>query len=68
VTRTAVTIEQLSKNVSADMNTRDNRRAMLSVRSAPRIYKKDKKKIVLSQLSFDKLACQNMSLGAEKLS
>jgi hypothetical protein len=42
VTRTAVTMEQSSKRVSAEMNTRNNK-DVLSVRSVPRGYKKDKK-------------------------
>jgi hypothetical protein len=42
VTRTAVAMEQLSKHVSAEKNSRNNRRAVFSVRSLPKGYKKDK--------------------------
>jgi hypothetical protein len=66
VTRTAVAMEQLSKQVSEEMNTRNNRRAVFSVRSVPRGYKQDKE-FRLSQLSSETPACQDMSLGAEEL-
>jgi hypothetical protein len=65
VTRTAVAIEQLSKRVSAETNSR-NRKAVFSVRSVPRGYKKDKEDR-LRQLNFETPACQDMSLGAEEL-
>jgi hypothetical protein len=42
VTSTAVAMEQLSKQVSAETNTRNNRGAVFSVRSVPRGYKQDK--------------------------
>jgi hypothetical protein len=42
VTCTAVAIEQLSKYVSALTNTCNNKRAVFSVRSVPRVYKKNK--------------------------
>jgi hypothetical protein len=50
VTRTAVTIERLVKHVSADMKSRNNIKALFSVRSVPRSYKKGKEND-LSQLS-----------------
>jgi hypothetical protein len=42
MTRTAVATERLCKHVSAETNSRNNRRAVSSVRSVPRGYKKDK--------------------------
>jgi hypothetical protein len=42
VTLTAVAMEKLSKHVSVETNTRNNRRAMFYVRSMPRGYKKEK--------------------------
>jgi hypothetical protein len=66
VTRTAVAMEQLSKQVSEEMNTRNNRGAVFSMRSVPRGYK-EAKKAVLSQLSFETPACQAMSLGTKEL-
>jgi hypothetical protein len=60
-------MEQLSKHVSAKKNTRNNRRAVFSLRSVPRDYEKDKQDN-LSQLSFETSACQDKSLGAEELS
>jgi hypothetical protein len=43
VTRTAIAVEQLSKHVSAETNTRNNRGAFFSVLwYLPRGYKKDK--------------------------
>jgi hypothetical protein len=42
VTRTVVAMEQLSKHVSAEMNSRNNRRAVFSVRSMSRGYNKDR--------------------------
>jgi hypothetical protein len=59
-------MEQLSKHVSAERNSRINRRAVFSVQSVPRGYKKDKVDR-LSQLSYETPACQDMSFGAEKL-
>jgi hypothetical protein len=66
VTGTAVAMEQVSKHVSAEKNTRNNRGAVFSVWSVPRVYKKDKEDR-LSQLSFGTPACQNMSLRAHEL-
>jgi hypothetical protein len=65
LTRTAVAMEQMSKHVSTKTNTRNNRRAVFSLRSVPRGYKKDKEDR-LSQSSFEMPACQDVSLGAEK--
>jgi hypothetical protein len=42
VTRTAVAVEQLKKHVSAEANIRNNKRAVFSVWSVPRVYEKDK--------------------------
>jgi hypothetical protein len=42
VTHTAVAMEQLNKHVSAETKSRNNRRAMFSLRSVPRCYKKYK--------------------------
>jgi hypothetical protein len=42
VTRIAVAMEQLSKQVFAEMNIRNNRGAVFSVRSMFRGHKKDK--------------------------
>jgi hypothetical protein len=42
VMRSAVIVKQLSKHVSAETNSRNNRRAVFSVRSVPRGYKMDK--------------------------
>jgi hypothetical protein len=66
VTRTAVALERLGKHAFAKTNSRNKRRAMFSLRSVPRGYKKDKADS-LSQLDFETPACQNMSLGAEEL-
>jgi hypothetical protein len=66
VTRTAATMEQLSKHISAETNSRNNRRAVFYVRSMPRGYKKAKGDR-LRQLSFETPACQDMSLGTEEL-
>jgi hypothetical protein len=63
---TAVARERLGKHVSGATKSRDNRRAVFSVRSLPRGYKEDREDR-LSQLSFEKSACQDMSLGAGKL-
>jgi hypothetical protein len=54
-------MEQLCKQVYAEKNTRNNKRAMFSVRSVPRDYGNDKEDIV-SQLSFEMPTCQDMSL------
>jgi hypothetical protein len=62
VTRTAVAMKQLSKQVSAETNTRNSRGAVFSVRFVPRGCKKDKEDR-LSQLSFETPTCQDMSLG-----
>jgi hypothetical protein len=66
VTRTAVAMEQLSKRVSAEIISRNNRKTVFSVRYVQRGYKKDKGDR-LRQLSFEKPACRNMSVGAEEL-
>jgi hypothetical protein len=42
VTRTAVAMERLGKHVSAETNSRNNRRAVFSVRFVSRGYKQDK--------------------------
>jgi hypothetical protein len=42
MTRTAIAIERLGKHISAEKNSRNNRRAVFSVRSGPRGFKKDK--------------------------
>jgi hypothetical protein len=55
-TRTAAAMEQLSEQVSTEMNTCNNRGAVLSVRSVPRHYKKNKEDC-FSQLSFEMQAC-----------
>jgi hypothetical protein len=65
VTRTAVAMERLSKYVSVETNSRNNRRDVFSVSSLPSGYKKAK--VRLSQLSFETPACQNKSLAAEEL-
>jgi hypothetical protein len=57
VTHTAVAMEQLSKNVSAETNSRNNIRAVsYAVRTSG--YKKDKEDR-LRQLSFETPACQD---------
>jgi hypothetical protein len=67
VTRTAVTIEKLSKHVSSATNTRNNKRVVFSVlRSLPSSYEQHKENR-LSQLSFETSAYQDMSLRAEEL-
>jgi hypothetical protein len=66
MTHTAVTVEQLNKHVSAELNSH-NRRPLFSVVSLLRGCKKDKGDCS-SQLSFEMPACQDMSLGAEELS
>jgi hypothetical protein len=65
VTRRAVAMEQLNKHVSAEANTCNNRRTVFW-RTLPRAYKNDRGDR-LRHLSFETSACQNMSLGAEKL-
>jgi hypothetical protein len=52
VTSTAVDTERVGKRVSAETNSRNNRRAVFSVRSMPKDYKKGKEDR-LSQLSFE---------------
>jgi hypothetical protein len=42
MTRTAADMEQLIKHLSAETNTRINRRAVFSVQSVARCYRKDK--------------------------
>jgi hypothetical protein len=54
--RSALPMERLGKHVSAETNSRNNRRAVFSVRSVPRGYKKDKEDC-LSQSSFETPAC-----------
>jgi hypothetical protein len=54
------------KYVSAETNSRNSRRVVFAVQSAPRDYKKDKQ-VRLSRLSLKTPACQDMSLGAEEL-
>jgi hypothetical protein len=44
VTRTAVAVERLGKHVSAETNSRNKRRAVFSVRSVQRGYKKRKRR------------------------
>jgi hypothetical protein len=66
MTRGDVAVEQVIKHVSAEMNTRINRRAVFSVWSVPRGCKKGKEDH-LRQLSFETPACQDTSLGAEEL-
>jgi hypothetical protein len=66
MTRKAVVMEQLSEYVSAEKTTCNNRRAVFSVRSVPRGYKKDKEGR-FSQFNFETPACQDMSLGAEEM-
>jgi hypothetical protein len=63
---TAIAMEKLSKNVSVETNTCNNRRAVFSVRSMLWGYKEDKEDR-LSQLSFEMLAYQDVSLRAEEL-
>jgi hypothetical protein len=45
MTRAAVAMEQLSKHVSAEKNSRNSRIAVFCVRSVPRGYKKDKEDV-----------------------
>jgi hypothetical protein len=66
VTRTAVAMKQMSKLVSAEMNTCNDKGAVISMLSMPRSYKKDKRDR-LSQLNFETPVCQDMSFGAEEL-
>jgi hypothetical protein len=66
VTRTAIAMEWLHKHVSIEINTRNNRRAVFSVQSMLRGYKKDKED-GLSKLSFETPACQDVGSGAEEL-
>jgi hypothetical protein len=42
VTCITVAMERLCKHVSTETNSRNNRKAVFSVRSVPRAYKKDK--------------------------
>jgi hypothetical protein len=63
VTGTAIAMEELSKHVSAETNTRNNRGVVFSVLlSVPRGFKKDKEDS-LSQLSFETPTCQDRSFG-----
>jgi hypothetical protein len=66
VTRTAVAMEQVSKNDFAEMNIRNNRRAVFSVGSVPRVCKNDEEDR-FSQLTFDTPACQDLSSGTERV-
>jgi hypothetical protein len=63
---TVVAIDRLGKHVSAEKNSRNNRRVVFSVQSVSRSYKKDRNN-PLSQLSFETPACQDINLGAEEL-
>jgi hypothetical protein len=42
VTRTAVAMEQLSKHISVEKNSRNNRRSVFSAWSVPRVYTRKK--------------------------
>jgi hypothetical protein len=64
VTRTAIAMEQLGKHISKETNSRNIRRAVFSVRSLPKGYKRTKK---IEVLSFKMPDCQDMSLGVEEL-
>jgi hypothetical protein len=59
-------MERSGEHVSAEPNSRNNRRDVFSVPSLPKGYKKDKENR-LSQLSFKMPACQDMTFGAEAL-
>jgi hypothetical protein len=59
-------MEQLIKHIPAVMNTRNKKRAVFSVWTVTRGYKKEKEDR-LYQSSFETPACQDMSLGAEEL-
>jgi hypothetical protein len=65
VTITAVAIEQLSKYVSVESNTRNNKGAVFSLWSVRKVIKN--KEDCLSQLSFMTPVCQDMSLGVEEV-
>jgi hypothetical protein len=67
VTRTAVAMERLVKRVIAEMNSRNNRKSVFSLRSLLRDYRKAKEDR-LRQLSFETPACQDMNLRREELS
>jgi hypothetical protein len=58
-------MEQLGKHIFAEMNTSNNRRAVLSVQSVRRVYKKDREDHS-NQLSFEMPAYQDVSLGIER--
>jgi hypothetical protein len=58
-------MEQWSKYVSVEMNACNNIRAVFSMQSVPRGYKKDKD--CSCQLTFEMPAYKDMSLGAEEL-
>jgi hypothetical protein len=66
VTHTAVSKERLDKHASTEMNSCNISSAVLSVRSVPKNYKKDKEDR-LSQLSLETPPHKCMSLGAEEL-
>jgi hypothetical protein len=58
VTRTAVAMERLGKHISAETISRNNRRALFSLRSMPKGYENDNEDR-LSQLSSGFGSCQN---------
>jgi hypothetical protein len=58
-------MEQLSKKMSVETNTRKKRGAVFSVRSVSRSYKKEKEGR-LSQLSFETPDYQDISLEMEE--
>jgi hypothetical protein len=66
ITRTTVAMERFGNHVSAERNSRNNRKVPFSVRSVPRGYKKSNEDH-LSQLSFGTPAWQDMSLETEEL-
>jgi hypothetical protein len=65
VMRTAIAMEQLSKHVSMETNIRNNRRAVFSVQSVLRGYKKDKEDRS-NQSSSETPACLDVNLGIER--
>jgi hypothetical protein len=62
----AVAMERKLKQISAEIS-HNNRRAVFSLLTVPRCYKKDKEDR-LSHLSVETPTCQDMSMGAEELS
>jgi hypothetical protein len=63
VKRTAVAMEQLSKHVSVEMNSRNNRRVVFSVWSMPRAYDNDKGNR-LSRVEFRDASLPGYELGS----